>query len=132
MLCQNCIFNQLVFVDFFDGNSMVINKMGYTAWTSNDVHNITGQAPTSLETYINENKHLFAPHIPDQIKVGIIGGGNVGGSIAKALAKTGHQVKLGCRDVNSAKVKATLSKVENVSADTIKNTVEFAQVMSLS
>ena len=38
------------------------------------------------------------------MKLAVVGSGNVGGALAKGLAKAGHQVLLGARDINAPKV----------------------------
>jgi len=45
------------------------------------------------------------------MKIGILGGGNVGGALGQGWARYGHDVCFGVRDPNAEDLKATLSKM---------------------
>ena len=64
------------------------------------------------------------------MKIGILGTGNIGGTLGKVWAQAGHQVVFGTRDVNNAKLTPLLEKAEdNTRADTIANALEFGDVL---
>ncbi|WP_199247350.1 NAD(P)-binding domain-containing protein [[Phormidium] sp. ETS-05] len=44
------------------------------------------------------------------MKIGILGAGNIGGTLGKLWAKRGHEVYFGVRDVNSEKTQALLAE----------------------
>lgn len=62
------------------------------------------------------------------MKIAIIGHGNVGGALAKAWAKAGHQIIIGARNVNDDKVQQ-LAKLENFSATDIPSAAQAADVI---
>ena len=66
------------------------------------------------------------------MKLAVVGSGNVGGALAKGLAKAGHQVLLGARDVNAPKVKSLLEFHEGIGAHTINEAAQRAEVILLA
>lgn len=67
------------------------------------------------------------------MKIGVLGSGNIGGTLGKKWVQTGHDVVFGVRDTNSSKVKALLEAVDGkASADTVANTIAFGDVVLLA
>lgn len=66
------------------------------------------------------------------MKIAIIGSGNVGSSLAKALSKAGHNIILGVRNTNDDKVKKLLEFNSNISADSIENASKDSQVIIIA
>jgi predicted dinucleotide-binding enzyme len=46
------------------------------------------------------------------VKIGIIGAGNIGGTMGKKWAKAGHEIVFGVRDVDSPKVRSLLEEID--------------------
>lgn len=65
------------------------------------------------------------------MKIAIIGTGNIGSTLARGWAKTGHDIFLGVRDLNNFKGKALLSQ-KNISAHHIPEAVSKAEVILIS
>jgi predicted dinucleotide-binding enzyme len=65
---------------------------------------------------------------PYNMKIAIIGTGNVGGALATAWAKAGHQILLGVRDTNNFKGENLLQN-PNTSAHTIGEAARAAEVI---
>jgi predicted dinucleotide-binding enzyme len=64
------------------------------------------------------------------MKIGVLGSGNIGGTLGRKWAKTGHEVVFGVRDVNSPKVQTLLGRVEGkASADTVPNATRSGEVV---
>ena len=64
------------------------------------------------------------------MKIGILGSGNIGGTLGRKWAKAGHEVVFGVRDVNSPKVQTLLGRVEGkASADAVANGIGFGDVV---
>lgn len=58
------------------------------------------------------------------MNIGILGAGNVGGTLGRALAEKGHRVVFGVRDPNAEKVKTLLASINgDTSAASIKDAV---------
>ena len=67
------------------------------------------------------------------MKIGIIGAGNVGGSLGHGWAKCGHEVKYGVRDAASPKVAELLARTgANASAGTVVEAAQFGEVVVLA
>jgi predicted dinucleotide-binding enzyme len=66
------------------------------------------------------------------MKIGIIGAGNVGGTLGKRWANAGHEIKFGVRDANDAKLKELLSSAPRSTASSVQQTATFAEVVVLS
>jgi predicted dinucleotide-binding enzyme len=64
------------------------------------------------------------------MRIGILGSGNVGGTLGKKWVQAGHEVAFGVRDTNSSKVKALLEAVDGkASADTVAKAIAFGDVV---
>lgn len=76
--------------------------------------------------------------IPDHInskemKIGIIGAGDVGSTLGKAWAKRGHKVVFGVRNIQSPKAKSLLNSAgPNIHVDKILEAVHFGEVIVLA
>jgi len=67
------------------------------------------------------------------VKIGILGSGNIGGTLGKKWAQAGHDVVFGVREVNSAKVGALLEAAGgNASADSVANAAAFGDVILIA
>ncbi len=65
------------------------------------------------------------------MKIAIIGTGNVGGSLAKGFAKSGHQVFLGVRNQNVFKG-SELASLKNISIHSISDASTSAEVILIA
>ena len=52
------------------------------------------------------------------MRIAIIGAGNVGGGLGRALVGVGHEVVFGVRDPDSTRTQATLAEVGDAEATT--------------
>ena len=67
------------------------------------------------------------------MKIGILGTGNIGGTLGKVWVHAGHQVVFGTRDVNNPKLQSLLEKAGgNARVDTFAKTLEFGDVLLLA
>src|SRR5688500_6892537 len=67
------------------------------------------------------------------MKIAVLGAGNVGGSMGRALAACGHEVTLGVRDPNSEKARqAVKDGPEGLRLATIPESLEGAEVVALT
>ncbi|MCU0546996.1 MAG: NADPH-dependent F420 reductase [Oscillatoriaceae cyanobacterium Prado104] len=67
------------------------------------------------------------------MKIGIVGAGNVGGTLGKILVKKGYEVVFGVRDPESPKVQATLEATGGKArAASVKEAAEFGEVLILA
>jgi hypothetical protein len=67
------------------------------------------------------------------MKLGIIGAGNVGGALAEALLRQGHQVMFGSREPGSDKMQALLSRLgPGASAGSIAEAVTFGEALAIA
>lgn len=67
------------------------------------------------------------------MNIGIIGSGNVGGTLGTRWAKAGHQVTFGSRDPGAADMKQLLARAgSNACAATLKETVKARDVLLLA
>jgi hypothetical protein len=67
------------------------------------------------------------------MKIGILGTGRVGGSLARVLTSKGHTVKIGTRDPKSEKVVNLLASINgDIQADSVSNTIDFAEVVFIA
>ena len=66
------------------------------------------------------------------MKIAAIGTGNVGGSLAKRFAESGHEVILGVRDINNFKGMELMAKMPRVKANTISESVKEAEVILIA
>ncbi len=65
------------------------------------------------------------------MKIAIIGTGNVGGSLARGFAKSGHQVFLGVRNQGEFKG-SELASIENISVHSIPNASALTEVIVIA
>jgi 8-hydroxy-5-deazaflavin:NADPH oxidoreductase len=65
------------------------------------------------------------------MKIAIIGTGNVGGSLARGFAKSGHQIFLGVRNQSEFKG-SELASIENISVNSIPNASALAEVIVIA
>lgn len=63
------------------------------------------------------------------MRIAIIGAGNVGGGLGRALVDVGHEVVFGVRDPDSTKTLATLAEVGDAEATTPSKAVDGAEVI---
>jgi hypothetical protein len=67
------------------------------------------------------------------MKIGIIGAGNVGGTLGRILTKKGHSIVFGVRDPHSTKVQATVESTgQNAPATSVKEAAAFGEVLILA
>ncbi len=66
------------------------------------------------------------------MKIAIIGAGNVGGALGLNWAKMGHSVLLGARDTNSDNVQNLLKAHSNISAHSVREAIDAAEVVLFS
>jgi predicted dinucleotide-binding enzyme len=66
------------------------------------------------------------------MKIGILGAGNVGGTLGKRWAAGGHAVRFGVRDPGDAKVKEVLAAAPKATAGTVAEAAAFGEVVVLS
>ena len=66
------------------------------------------------------------------MKIGIVGAGNIGGSLGKLWAAKGHKIVFGVRDVNSAKTQKALAEIGDVRAVSIAEAVAWCDVVVLA
>lgn len=64
-----------------------------------------------------------------KMKIAIIGAGNVGGALAKHWAKTGHNIFLGVRDLNSPEAKDLTNFSTNITSHKIDEAINFGDVV---
>jgi predicted dinucleotide-binding enzyme len=84
------------------------------------------RAPTGLNCKLE-------PSSLNNMNIGIIGAGNVGGTLGKAWAGRGHKIKFGVRKSTDEKVTALLKQCgPGASAGTINDATGFGQVVVLT
>jgi predicted dinucleotide-binding enzyme len=67
------------------------------------------------------------------MRIGVIGSGNVGGTLGRRWAEVGHEVIFGLRDLQSQKAKDLLKSAgKNLSAATVRQAVARSEVVILS
>lgn len=66
------------------------------------------------------------------MKIAIIGTGNVGGALAAGLARAGHEIRLGVRDLENFKGKSLLDQSANISAHPLAEAVAHSEVLILA
>lgn len=64
--------------------------------------------------------------------IAIIGTGNVGGALAQGLARAGHRVHLGVRDLENFKGKHLLDTTPGISVHTVEEAVSASEVVVLA
>ena len=64
------------------------------------------------------------------MKIGILGAGNIGGTLGQQWAAAGHEIMFGVRDVNSAKVQKLIESISGVaSTGSLAETIEFGDIV---
>jgi predicted dinucleotide-binding enzyme len=64
------------------------------------------------------------------VKIGILGAGNIGGTLGQQWAAAGHEIMFGARDVNSAKVQKLIESISGVaSAGSVAEAIEFGDLV---
>src|SRR5437016_3652542 len=72
-------------------------------------------------------------HERSDMRIGIIGAGNVGGNLGKLWAGKGHEVMFGVRDQQSQKVTSLVSSLEpHARAGSVKEAAQFAELVALT
>jgi len=67
------------------------------------------------------------------MKIGILGAGNIGGTIGKQWAKAGHDIMFGVRTPESDAVKTLLNSIDGTaSADTLSNAIAFGEAILIA
>lgn len=66
------------------------------------------------------------------MKIGILGAGRVGGTLAKRWAQLGHDIMIGTRDPNSEKVKSVLAAAGGAKASSVAEAAAFGDVLLLA
>ncbi len=67
------------------------------------------------------------------MKIGIIGAGNVGGTLGRILTKKGHQIVFGVRDPQSSKVQAAVESTEGKAlAASVREAASHGEVLILA
>jgi len=66
------------------------------------------------------------------MKIAIIGVGNIGGTLAKAWLKTGHDILLGVRDIESDGVQSLLALSDRVTVKPIYEAAQEAEVILIA
>src|SRR6185295_17722976 len=67
------------------------------------------------------------------MKIAVLGAGNVGGSLGRALAAAGHEVRLGVRDPNSDKARQAVTDApEGLGLASIRDALEGAEVIAVT
>lgn len=66
------------------------------------------------------------------MKVGVLGSGTVGQTLAAGFVKHGHQVMMGTRNPNGEEIKKWLTKNPKVSAGTFADTAKFGDLLVLA
>ena len=67
------------------------------------------------------------------MNIGIIGAGNVGGGLGRLLAKQGHQIRFGVRDLHKDSVVALLAETgANAAAVSVAEAVAFGEIVVLA
>jgi len=67
------------------------------------------------------------------MKIGIVGAGEVGSNLGKALAKAGHEIMYSSRNPQSAKMQALIAETgSGTRAGTVRETVAFGAVVAIA
>ena len=62
------------------------------------------------------------------MRIGIIGSGNVGGTLGRRWAESGHEIMFGSRDHSSKKVRSLLEKINGkAKAGTLSDTAAYGE-----
>jgi len=67
------------------------------------------------------------------MRIGIIGSGNVGGTLGRRWAGTGHEIMFGSRDPSSKKVRSLLEQINGkAKAGTLTDTAAYGDILVLA
>ncbi|MCU0415022.1 MAG: NAD(P)-binding domain-containing protein, partial [Ignavibacteriaceae bacterium] len=66
------------------------------------------------------------------MKIAIIGAGNVGGALAVGWVKSGHEITIGARDMNSEKVTRVISQSSGIKVKSIDAASKEAEVILIA
>lgn len=66
------------------------------------------------------------------MKIAVIGAGNVGGALAAGWARAGHEIVLGARNPADNELKALMASNKNISATSVSEATEQAEVILIS
>jgi predicted dinucleotide-binding enzyme len=67
-----------------------------------------------------------------QMKIAVIGAGHIGGTLATKWAQTGHEVRLGVRDVHSSKSQSALQAGGDIAVQSIAAAVSYGESILLA
>ncbi len=67
------------------------------------------------------------PHTAKPMKIGVIGSGNIGGTVGELFARAGHQVMYSDRDEANAKAQA--ARVQGTRAGSVDEAIAFGEVL---
>jgi predicted dinucleotide-binding enzyme len=71
--------------------------------------------------------------VSNQVKIAVLGSGNIGSTLGAKWITAGHKVAFGVRNPTSAKTKSALSRIgAPAKVDTIENAIRFADVVVLA
>jgi NADPH-dependent F420 reductase len=68
----------------------------------------------------------------EKMLIGVIGTGNVGGTLGLGWARAGHEVVFGSRDPNGSEVKRLLKGNKNTTASPVNEVAKHAEVIALA
>ena len=67
------------------------------------------------------------------MRIGIIGSGNVGGTLGRRWVESGHEIMFGSRDPSSKKVRSLLEKINGkAKAGTLSDTAAYGDILVLA
>ncbi len=67
------------------------------------------------------------------MKIGILGSGNIGGTLGQKWAQAGHELVFGVRDVNSPKLETLMGRIQgNARASSVAEASDFGEVVIIS
>jgi predicted dinucleotide-binding enzyme len=84
-------------------------------------------APIPARPFVEAPVAHPLPHTSQPMKIGVIGSGNIGGTVGELFAKAGHQVLYSDRDEANAKAQA--ARVAGTRAGTVPEAIAFADVL---
>ena len=84
-------------------------------------------APIPARPFVEAPVAHPIPHTAKPMKIGVIGSGNIGGTVGELFAKAGHQVMYSDRDEANAKAQA--ARVAGTRAGTVAEAIAFGDVL---
>ena len=67
------------------------------------------------------------------MRIGIIGSGNVGGTLGRRLAESGHEIMFGSRDPSSNKIQDLLARIKGkAKAGTASDAASYGEILVLA